>query len=584
MDIPNITPLPRAPSRADGQEAFNQYADPFIAAMPPMVVQINAATTWVGQQGTIIDGYRKSAEASAGAADQARSAAVVAKDAAQAAVTAAGAAGAAQVELAAAQVVLATAQAKLATTNGAAQVQLAAQQAQLATTNGEAQVAQAATIKNQTATIRDQTQVLADAVQTAAGLPSYADKKGWVLTAKEDGSGVEWRPRSRVGETMVVAGVMDATWLPLTGGLYLQSAYPTLFAKIGILGVIAGDTWAAYSTTVGGAALRGNIRVGKDNVMLGAGGGGSSVYRSTDGGLTWITINLASVLGSVGHSISSIETDRKGVWVCTAYYSTGTIFGARSIDNGLTWVAIPATQIPSGLWRTMATDGNGVWVIGSNQDALRRSSDNGITWSVAYSSGGSTTLYGLVTDRQGNWLVARASVGILKSVDNGINWVSSGARPNNTPYDAATDERGMWVFVGTAPSGATAPGLYVTRDHGLTWTLVSVTGSTVNGDSLWSVTTDRVGNWYVGASNGKVIRSIDNGQSWQQINTDKTGFASNAVIESLWLLNNDLYALGNYLIRKAAAVAPYDSNTLFKLPEVITTKGLTAFIKAKEVA
>ncbi|SHM46543.1 hypothetical protein SAMN05216593_10142 [Pseudomonas asturiensis] len=57
MAIPVVTPLPRAPSRADGQEAFNQYADPFIAAMPPMVVQVNASLTWIGQQVTAIEGY-----------------------------------------------------------------------------------------------------------------------------------------------------------------------------------------------------------------------------------------------------------------------------------------------------------------------------------------------------------------------------------------------------------------------------------------------------------------------------------------------------------------------------------------------
>lgn len=39
--ITPITPLPAAPSRADGPVIFNQRADPFIAALPPFVLQAN---------------------------------------------------------------------------------------------------------------------------------------------------------------------------------------------------------------------------------------------------------------------------------------------------------------------------------------------------------------------------------------------------------------------------------------------------------------------------------------------------------------------------------------------------------------
>lgn len=60
-----VAPLPAAPSRADGPVIFNQRADPFIAALPPMVVQFNLNITWVGQQVTLIDGYRTAAAQSA---------------------------------------------------------------------------------------------------------------------------------------------------------------------------------------------------------------------------------------------------------------------------------------------------------------------------------------------------------------------------------------------------------------------------------------------------------------------------------------------------------------------------------------
>ena len=71
MAAPPLIPLlPQAPSRDQGQALFNQYADPFIAAMPPMVVNVNASLTWIGQQVTAIQGYATAASASADAAAQ----------------------------------------------------------------------------------------------------------------------------------------------------------------------------------------------------------------------------------------------------------------------------------------------------------------------------------------------------------------------------------------------------------------------------------------------------------------------------------------------------------------------------------
>lgn len=60
-----VSPLPAAPSRADGPVIFNQRADPFIAALPPMVVQFNLNITWVGQQVATIGGYATAAAQSA---------------------------------------------------------------------------------------------------------------------------------------------------------------------------------------------------------------------------------------------------------------------------------------------------------------------------------------------------------------------------------------------------------------------------------------------------------------------------------------------------------------------------------------
>ena len=74
-----IPPLPQAPSRSDGPAAFNLYADPFIAAMPPMVVQINIRLEWIATQVNAAEGYASSAASNAAlAADAAESAMAIA--------------------------------------------------------------------------------------------------------------------------------------------------------------------------------------------------------------------------------------------------------------------------------------------------------------------------------------------------------------------------------------------------------------------------------------------------------------------------------------------------------------------------
>lgn len=52
MAIPNITPLPPAPTRADGSDDFVEKADTFVAALPPMVTQTNTAIAGINQAST----------------------------------------------------------------------------------------------------------------------------------------------------------------------------------------------------------------------------------------------------------------------------------------------------------------------------------------------------------------------------------------------------------------------------------------------------------------------------------------------------------------------------------------------------
>ena len=98
-----IPPLPQAPSRSDGPAAFNLYADPFIAAMPPMVVQINIRLEWIATQVNAAEAYKNAAADSADAAADSASAANNSKNTAEQSAIDATNNGEAQVVLAAQQ-------------------------------------------------------------------------------------------------------------------------------------------------------------------------------------------------------------------------------------------------------------------------------------------------------------------------------------------------------------------------------------------------------------------------------------------------------------------------------------------------
>lgn len=142
MATPTITPLPEAPSRQNSAGTFATLADNFMSALPQFADQMNQVIDYVGEQ----------ADAAAESA-------------------------------------------QLATSNGSAQVDLATQRANAASQSAQSASQQASAAKAQSDAAkgyRDTAQAAAAAAQGAAGLPALAGKGGLPLTAKPDGTGVEY--------------------------------------------------------------------------------------------------------------------------------------------------------------------------------------------------------------------------------------------------------------------------------------------------------------------------------------------------------------------------------------------------------
>ena len=167
-----------------------------------------------------------------------------------------------------------------------------------------------------------------------------------------------------------------------------------------------------------------------DGVTVYAVESGGVIYKSTDGGATWVALSSAA-----SRSWQGIAT-HDGVTVYAVVHA-GVIY--KSTDGGATWAELSSDRRS---WRGVAThDGVTVYAV-VHGGVIYKSTDGGATW-VALSSG-SRYWHGVAT-HDGLTLYAVVSGGVIyKSADGGATWValSSGSR---SWYGVATHD-GVTVY------------------------------------------------------------------------------------------------------------------------------------------
>lgn len=536
-----IPPLPQAPSRSDGQAAFNLYADPFIAAMPPMVVNINTRLEWIATQVNAAEGYKNAAAISAGAAADSAIAASGFKDAA-----------AQQVGLAADQVALAN------------------------TAKGEAQAA------------RDSAQNFAAAAGSAAGTPALAGKSGKALVVNANADGVLWgdpypayagKARmslqvlpneqgvrwvdvgDRIGDVLVSARNPGALYLPADGAVYLKSAYTELFQLLGLLGGTKANSWSTITSGFGSDEIKG-AATNSSGVWIFLSSTGV-IRRSVDDGLTLTTI--------VGVTV----TNGTGVVYCGN--STFIAFGNfnsyvfKSTDNGLTWAVIPPASFPAGTYviTSGCSDGLGNIILGGSSSGnayVLTSTDYGVSWAPRLVVTAATcSAVGLGKDTKAFCVIASGSVS-YSLYTSGLtgSWVSksgingAGAAGTASLCSIDTDGLGLWVF------NMVSAAFRVGNNGDGTTLVLPVTGKVV---------TDKNGTWLI----GNQVSTND------AIDFSAANLAA-PVASSLAASRAGTFMVGATAgsLRRSVPVFPYDSATQFALPNISSPIGVKAYIKAKE--
>jgi photosystem II stability/assembly factor-like uncharacterized protein len=291
-----------------------------------------------------------------------------------------------------------------------------------------------------------------------------------------------------------------------------------------------GDTWRSLWTTESTMAVSGlavsrsspnwvYACTGEDTPGYGNSYGGSGVFRSTDGGSTWLQRSPAFVTGARCTRILVHPTDRNRVWLA----STNGVL--TSSDGGASWtVSLPghasdlemASDNPQHLWAGMASDG------------VYRSTDGGATWArievqiriffgitIPFPTGGAAGWPKLAVGVRGpngsNFVIAKLGdkgATTLGTVDGGNTWAFLGGS-EGVDYDEWTSfvaihpHRHDLIFLG---------GLNLQRaEDGHTF--ASTTGTHSDHHQIVFDELENNGRCWV-CCDGGVYRSEDHGATW----------------------------------------------------------------------
>ena len=256
-----------------------------------------------------------------------------------------------------------------------------------------------------------------------------------------------------------------------------------------------GMSWVAYPNPLLAKKAVGILKIS-----------GKDLYAATEKGL--LLSNDSAVTWSEIHN-GLPDTTIRSIAVNGSTLFVGTAVGLyHSSDKGHTWGKIPFDTV-YGYINSVLLNGANVFV--GTDRALIVSKDNGATWLDIHTGYNSTTYFGQLA-ANGDKMFANTSRGMLASSNNGVNWSAINSGLTNC-YVPSIVVNGTNIY---AIGGST--GLSVSKNNGVSWNPITIglpydrISSVVASNTHILVSTDR-----------NVLRSTDNGFTWNAIDTIKQG-------------------------------------------------------------
>jgi photosystem II stability/assembly factor-like uncharacterized protein len=228
---------------------------------------------------------------------------------------------------------------------------------------------------------------------------------------------------------------------------------------------------------------------------------GTALYKTTDSGATWSTVNTGQ---SIKDAVDAITVDSQGtVYVgCNGAFLKGTAHGsnwssAQGVNSLINSIAVAS---PTVIYAS--TRGSGVL----------KSSDGGATFQPANSGLATTELSSIAIDSSGNlYCAAFSGGGVFKADSAASNWspVNTGLPAQDSATQLIADGLGAVYAVYYAS-------VYKTTDGGAHWNPAD-SGLTVGGLVL---AMDSGGTIYaLGSPSSKLFKSTDAASTWNPLNS-----------------------------------------------------------------
>lgn len=309
-----------------------------------------------------------------------------------------------------------------------------------------------------------------------------------------------------------------------------------LFLVTSMLALSCLPLWGQWQKTSGpeGGYARALYSLGS-TLFVGVNYGG--VYRSTDGGASWVQANTG--LPQSARTIEGFSSLGSTLFVET----TDGIFASQ--DGGTTWTAV-ATALAHADVTEIASVGQTLFastvvketVLGTTStlsECVYRSADAGVTWTavsskIPKSSGEHFTIFAA-----GNTLYAASDrAGLYRTTDNGTTWlaVNNGLTGNSLRLHIthlAVDDKYLYA--------ATRAGVYRSPNTGEPqWTAANA--GMKSGVEVQTIVSAAGGTLYSATEGIGVFRSTDAGTTWTAVNKG----LGNLYCRALFALGGNLYA------------------------------------------
>jgi uncharacterized protein (TIGR03437 family) len=306
----------------------------------------------------------------------------------------------------------------------------------------------------------------------------------------------------------------------------------------------AAAVWTHVSNGLTNASVRALVTDPGGSTTLYAGTPGGGVFKTVDRGAHWSAVNM----GLADTHVNALEIDRFNRATIYAGTNTGVF---RSTDGGTSWIPINSGFQGIPTIDVIATDPSSPAIVyaGTFGSGLYKSNSGGATWTQA-SEG--------ITDSHISALAIHPTVpttlyagtleaGVFKSVNGGLTWnaVNSGLETFASVRALALDSNNP----STLYAAIAGQGVYKTTDGGVTWQPAN-NGLT---EDVWALAIDRRNSatLYAATSPSGIFKSVNGGATWNM---------SSTVISNLWLATTNSYR-DRFI--NGIVIDPSDSSVLY---------------------